>query len=97
MRIAEHKKIGSHKEQRVIHHGAVYDEFSGVETESAYDETIEIDVPEMGWVHRDMTPEEAEAAEEAALIEANRQPTLEEQVSDLTDLVTILTEVIAND
>lgn len=100
MRIAEYKKIGSHKEQRIIHHDAVFDEFSGMLVEDAHDEVVEVDVPDMGLVYRDMTPEEeaeaARAAAEEAEIEANREPTTQEQIDDLYDLVSVLTEVVAN-
>lgn len=97
MKIAEYKKIGSHKEQRIIHHDAVFDEFNGLETEPAYDEVVEVDVPEMGLVYRDATLQE-EAEAQMMLEEMQEpEPTLEEQVADLTDLVMILTEVLSND
>lgn len=100
MKIAEYKQIGSHKEQRIVRHDAVYDEFTGMIIEDSRDEVVEVDIPEMGLVYRDATPEEeseaARVAEEAAEIEANREPTTQEQIDDLYDLVSVLTEVVAN-
>ena len=97
MKIAEYKQVGSHKEQRVVHHDAVYDEFTGMIIEDARDEVVEVDVPEMGFVYRDATlQEEAEARMMQAELPES-EPPLEEQVADLTDLVMILTEVLSND
>lgn len=57
MRIAEYKRIGFNKEQRVLHHNAEFDGEGNIITE-AFDETIEVEVPIMGMVYRDATPEE---------------------------------------
>lgn len=51
--------------------------------------------------YRDATPEEIAERErmerEMEEAEANREPTVEEQLSDLFDLVSVLTEVICDD
>lgn len=57
MRIAEYKQISTRTEQKVIHHGAEYDDGGNVIAE-AWDETVEVEVPVMGMVYRDATPEE---------------------------------------
>lgn len=97
MRIAEYNQVGSHKEQRIVRHDAVYDEFSGMIIEDAHDEIVEVDVPEMGLVYRDATLQEESEAQMMYAELPEPEQTLEEQVADLTDLVMILTEVIAND
>ena len=57
MRIAEYKQISTRIEPRVIHHEAEYDD-EGTITVEAWDETVEVEVPVMGMVYRDATPEE---------------------------------------
>ena len=98
MRIAEYKQISTEIITDTI---LVDDHNENGEVIGSHTETVTEEKPIMGLVYRDVTAEEeseaARAAEEAAEIEANREPTIEEQISDLTDLVTILTEVIAND
>lgn len=98
MRIAEYKQISTETITNTI---SVDDYNENGEIIGQHTETVTEEKPIMGLVYRDATAEEeaeaARAAEEAAEIEANREPTVEEQLADLTDLVTILTEVIAND
>lgn len=79
--------------ERIVTNTIVVDDYNEVgEIIGQHEEEISrtVDIMEARVV--DMTPEE-EA--EVALIETNREPTLEEQVADLTDLVMILTEVIS--
>lgn len=57
MRIAEYKQISTRTEQRVIHHNAEYGKDGNI-TAEAWDETVEVEVPVMGMVYRDATPEE---------------------------------------
>ena len=81
--------------ERIVTKTIVVDDYNEVgEIIGQHEEEIirTVDIMEARVV--DMTPEE-EA--EVTRIEANREPTIEEQLADLTDLVTILTEVIAND
>lgn len=82
MRIAEYKRIDTRIEKRIVHRD-IYDEETG-EITGGFDEEVEVEVPVMGMVYRDATPEEeAQAqvdADEAARIEAMRKPTPEEQL-----------------
>lgn len=57
MRIAEYKQISTRTEQRVNHHDAEHDECGNITVE-AWDEIVEVEVPVMGVVYRDATPEE---------------------------------------
>lgn len=82
MRIAEYKRIDTRIEKRIVHRD-IYNEETG-EITGGYDEENDVEVPVMGMVYRDATPEEeaqyaAEQAE-AARQEALREPTPEEQL-----------------
>lgn len=57
MRIAEYKQISMRTEQQTIIHPAEYDE-QGQIVREAWEENIEKQVPVMGLVYRDATPEE---------------------------------------
>lgn len=57
MRIAEYIQVSTKTEQRIIHHAAEHDEHGNLIAE-AWDETVEVQVPVMGMVYRDATPEE---------------------------------------
>ena len=57
MRIAEYKQISTRTEQRVNHHDAEHDECGNITVE-AWDEIVEVEVPVMGMVCRDASPEE---------------------------------------
>lgn len=77
MRYGEYKQVSTRTEHRVIHHEAEYDEDGNI-TSEAWDETVDVEVPVMGMVYRDATPEEI--AELEAMHEAmpEPQPTLED-------------------
>lgn len=83
MRIAEYKRINSEIVTETVIIPAEYDE-DGILIADEHEETITKEVPVMGMVYRDTTPEEeaqyaAEQAE-AARREAEREPTAEEQL-----------------
>ena len=97
MRIAEYKKISENIEQRVIHHDAICDD-AGNSIENEWNETVAVPVPVMGLVYRDATPEEV--AEMECHTSCIPEPTVEEQLADLSDYVDVLTEMVlggAND
>lgn len=76
MRIAEYKQVSTRTVQRVIHHDDVWDDNGNV-VAHAWDETVEVQVPVMGTVYRDATPEEIAEMEraQAELPETEEDPT----------------------
>lgn len=82
MRIAEYKQVSTRAEQRVIHHDAIQDDNGNV-VANAWDETVEVQVPVMGMVYRDATPEEeAEFARQQEEM-PEPDPTAEERLDKL--------------
>lgn len=90
MRIAEYKRIDTRIEKRIVHHD-IYDEETGEITGGYDEEIVTKEIPIMGMVYRDATPEEEAqyAAEQAemARIEAMREPTPEEQLRADVDFI----------
>lgn len=82
MRINELVKVGERTEQRVIHHAAEYAEDGSV-TREAWDETVEVQVPVMGRVYRDATPEEEAEFERQQAETPPPEPTAEERLNKL--------------
>lgn len=81
MRIAEYKQTGIRTEQQTIHHPAEYDELGEIIREP-WDEVVDAEVPVMGMVYRDMTPEEIKEWE-AQRPQPPQLPTLDERVENL--------------
>lgn len=84
MRINELVKVGERTEQRIIHHDAEYDD-DGNTTAEAWDETVEVQVPVMGMVYRDATPEEEAEFERQKAEMPTPEPTPEERIDALED------------
>lgn len=82
MRIAEYKQISTRTEQRIIHHAAEYDDNGNIIAE-AWDETVEVQVPVMGMVYRDATPEEISEFERQQAEIPEPEPTAEERLNKL--------------
>ena len=82
MKINDLVKIGERTEQRVIHHAAEYAEDGSV-TSEAWDETVEVQVPVMGMVDRDATPEEEAEFERQREEMPEPEPTAEERLNKL--------------
>lgn len=82
MRIAEFKEISTRTEQRVVHHGTEHDEDGNIINE-AWDETVEVEVPVMGMVYRDATPEEVAEFEHMQAELPEPEPTPEERIEKL--------------
>lgn len=82
MRIAEYKQVSTRTEQQTIHHPAEYDEFGEIVREP-WDEIVDVEVPVMGMVYRDMTPEEIKEWEEQQSQITPQPPTLDERVENL--------------
>ena len=97
MRIAEYKKISTRTEQQVIHHGAEYDDCGNVIAE-AWDETVEVEVPVMGIVYRDDTPEEEAEFERQQAELPEPEPTPEERLDALEtttdDMILLMADLI---
>ena len=97
MRIAEYKQISTRAEQRVIHHAAEYAEDGSV-TREAWDETIEVQVPVMGLVDRDATPEEIAEFERIQAELPEPEPTPEERLDALEtttdDMILLMADII---
>lgn len=100
MRIAEYRKISNRTEQRVIHHDAEYDEDGNIIAE-AWDETVEVQVPVMGMVYRDATPEEVAEMERRQAEIPEPEPTPEERLDALEtttdDIVLLMAELIGGE
>lgn len=100
MRIAEYKHVSTRTEQRVIHHNAEYDEDGNIIAES-WDETVEMEVPVMGMVYRDATPEEIAEFERQQAEMPEPEPTPEERLDALEtttdDMILLMAELIGGE
>lgn len=100
MRIAEYKQISTRTEQKVIHHGAEYDDCGNVIAE-AWDEPVEVEVPVMGMAYRDMTLEEIAELEKIQTEIPYPQPTADERLDTLEsktdDIVLMLADIIGGE
>ena len=97
MRIAEYKQISTRIEQRVIHHKTEYDE-DGNSINEAWDETVEMEVPVMGMVYRDATPEEIAEMERQQAELPEQEPSPEERLDTLEattdDMILLMADLI---
>ena len=97
MRIAEYKQISTRIEQQVIHHEAEHDGEGNITVE-AWDETVEVEVPVMGMVYRDATPEELEEFERQKAEMPEPEPTPEERLDALEtttdDMILLMADLI---
>lgn len=84
MKVNELVKVGERTEQRVIHHAAEYDDDGNI-TREAWNETVEVQVPVMGMVYRDATPEEEAEFERQREEMPTPEPTPEERLDALED------------
>ena len=84
MRIAEYKQVSTRTEQRVIHHDALWDDNGNI-IAGEWDETVEVQVPVMGMVYRDATPEEISEFERQQAEMPPPEPTPEERLDALED------------
>lgn len=97
MRIAEYKQISTRIEQRVIHHEAEYDDEGNITVE-AWDETVEVEVPVMGMVYRDATPDEISEFERQQAELPEQEPSQEERLDALEattdDMILLMADLI---
>lgn len=100
MRIAEYKQISTRTEQRMIHHEAEYADAGNIIAE-AWDETVEVQVPVMGMVYRDATPEEEAEFERQKAEMPEPEPTPEERIDTLEtttdDIILMMAELIGGE
>lgn len=100
MRIGEYKKISTRTEQRLVHHEAEYDDDGNIINE-AWDETVEVEVPVMGMVYRDATPEEIAEFERKQAEMPEPEPTPEERLDALEtttdDMILLMAELIGGE
>lgn len=80
MRIAEYKQIGTKAETRTRIVPATYDDEGNLLTEEKTEEYT-VEVPVMGMVYRDATPEEIEAMEQEEIPDMPRSP--EDRIAEL--------------
>ena len=97
MRINELVKVGERTEQRVIHHAAEYDDDSNIIAE-AWDEIVEVQIPVIGMVYRDATPEEIAEMERQQAELPPPEPTPEERLDALEnttdDIILMMADLI---
>ena len=97
MRYGEYKQVSTRTEQRVFHHDALWDDNGNI-VAGEWDETVEVQVPVMGIVYRDATPEEEAESEcqQAELPEP--EPTPEERLAALEtttdDMILMMADLI---
>lgn len=82
MRIADYKQVSTRTEQRVIHHDELWDDNGNI-IAAAWDEVIEVQVPVMGVVNRDATPEEIAEFERQQAELTEPEPTPEERLAEV--------------
>ena len=80
MRIAEYKQIGTKEETRTRVVPATYDDEGNLLTEETTEEYT-VEVPVMGMVYRDATPEEIEAMQQEEIPDMPRSP--EDRIAEL--------------
>ena len=97
MRIAEYKQVSTRTEQRVIYLPAEYDDDGNIIAE-ACDVTVEVQVPVMGMVYRDATPEEISEFELQQAETPPPEPTPEERLDALEtttdDMILLMADLI---
>lgn len=97
MRINELVKVGERTEQRIVHHAAEYADDGSI-TKEAWDETEEVQVPVMGMVYRDATPEEEAEFERQQAETPPPEPTPEELLDALEtttdDMILLMADLI---
>ncbi len=97
MRYGEYKQVSTRTEHRVVHHGMEYDEDGNI-TSEAWDETVDVEVPVMGMVYRDATPEEISEFERQREEMPPPEPTPEERLAALEtttdDMILLMADII---
>lgn len=100
MRIAEYKQTGTRTEKYKVTIPAEYDDEGNIISEE-HEETRIREVPVMGMVYRDMTPEEIVEVEKLQADMPEPEPTEEERLNTLEtttdDIVLMLADIIGGE
>lgn len=92
MRIAEYKQVSMRTEQRIVYHDEIRDD-NGNLVSGAWDETVEVEVPVMDMVYRDMTPEE-EAEYNNSIQNVVQEPTQEDRIEAQVLYTALMTDTL---
>lgn len=82
MKIAEFRQVATRTDRRLIHHDALWDDNGNI-VANAWDEVVEVQVPVMGTVYRDTSPEEEAEFERQQAEYPPPEPTPEERIAKL--------------
>lgn len=97
MKINDLVKIGERTEQRVIHHNALWDDNGNI-VANAWDETVEVQVPVMGTVYRDASPDEMDEMERQQAEMPEPEPSPEDRLDALEtatdDIILMMADLI---
>ena len=97
MRIAEYKQIGTKEETRTRIVPATYDDEGNLLTEGTTEEYT-VEVPVMGMVYRDASPDEIEAMEHQQAEMPEQEPSPEERLDALEaatdDMILLMADLI---
>lgn len=100
MKVAEYKRTGTRTESYTVTVPPEYDEEGNLISEE-HEETRTREVPIMGMVYRDMTPEEITEAEKLQAEMPAPEPTPEERLNTLEtttdDIVLMLADIIGGE
>lgn len=100
MRIAEYKQTGTRTEEYTVTIPPEYDDEGNIISEE-HEETRIREVPVMGMVYRDMTPEEIVEVEKLQADMPEPEPTEEERLNTLEttadDIVLMLADIIGGE
>lgn len=100
MKINELVKVSERTERRVIHHDAIWDDNGNIVADE-WDETVEVQVPVMGPVNRDATPEEEAEFERQKAELPPPEPTPEERLDTLEtttdDIILMMADLIGGE
>lgn len=100
MRVAEYKQTGTRTEEYKVTIPAEYDDEGNIISEE-HEETRTREIPVMGMIYRDMTPEEIAEMEKIQEEMPEEQPTPEERLDTLEtttdDIVLMLADIIGGE
>ena len=100
MRVAEYKKVSTRTEHRIVHHDEIWDD-NGNLVSGEWGETVEVEVPIMDVVYREMTLEEIAEFERQQAEMPEPEPSPEERLNALEtttdDMILIMAELIGGE